>query len=166
MLNTILYNWQEGINNEVNKRRSNTTTATAATTARLSIGDNAYAAAANNDSLFDTKIDLITEGIDSFFASKIRELSKDNALTIVNYILSMRNEINLSDGYRRMNIYVLYSICNFFNNRKPYKDFARDDVLQYLDSLRKPEALDPLRRFIAVGLECACQMHLYNFRLF
>ena len=28
----------------------------------------------------------------------LRELTKDNALTIANYILSMKNEINLSDN--------------------------------------------------------------------
>jgi hypothetical protein len=82
--------------------------------------------------LFDRKIDLVTEGIESFFGSKLRELLEDNALTIVNYVLSMRNEINLSDGYRKLNIYVFYSLSKFFNNRKSYKELVRDDLLQFL----------------------------------
>lgn len=94
MLNTILYNWKEGINNEVKKRQGKSAAAIAP---RSSIGNNV--SAANNDALFDRKIDLITEGIAPFFASKLRELSKDNALTIIDYILSMKNEINLSDNY-------------------------------------------------------------------
>jgi integrase len=37
---------------------------------------------------------------------------------------------------------------SFFNNRKQYKELLRDDVLQFLDSLRKPEVLDPLHKWI------------------
>jgi hypothetical protein len=62
------------------------------------------------DSFFDRRIDLETEGIDSFFGSILKEILADNGLTIVNYVLSMRSEINLSDGYRKLNIYLLYSV--------------------------------------------------------
>jgi hypothetical protein len=143
VLNTILYNWKEGINNEVKKRQGKSAAANAP---RTSIGNNV--SAANNDALFDRKIDLITEGIAPYFASKLRELSKTNALTMIDYVLSMKNEINLSDGYRKLNIYALYSISKFFNNRKSCKEFTREDVLQSLDSLRKPEASDPLHKWI------------------
>jgi hypothetical protein len=71
-----------------------------------------------NDAIIDQRIDLITEGIDPFMASNLRKLPKDNALTIVDYILSMKSEINLSDNYRRLNIYALYRLSRFFNNRK------------------------------------------------
>src|SRR5688500_10983954 len=105
-------------------------------------------ASATDVDSFDRKIDLVTEGIDPFFGSKLRELLEDNALTIVNYVLSMRNEISLSDGYRKLNIYLFYTISKFFNNRKTYKELTRDDVMQFLDSLRKPEELDPLHKWI------------------
>jgi integrase len=144
VLNTILYNWKEGVNNEVKKRQGNKLADAIAP--RPSIGDNV--SAANDDALFDRKIDLITEGIVPYFASRLRELSKNNALTIIDYVLSMKNEINLSDGYRKLNIYVLHRISKFFNNRKLYKEFTREDVLQYLDSLRKLEASDPLHKWI------------------
>ena len=143
MLNTILYNWKEGTNNEVKKRQGKSA---AAILPRPSIGNNV--SAANNDALFDRKIDLITEGIAPYFASKLRELSKNNALTIIDYVLSMKNEINLSDGYRKLNIYLLYCISNFFENKKKYKEITRDDVMKFLDSLRKPEASDPLHKWI------------------
>lgn len=79
------------------KGQGNTSSVSAsATPTRSTINNDVSAAIANNDALFDRKIDLITEGIDLFFASKLRGLPKDNALTIVNYILSMKNEINLS----------------------------------------------------------------------
>jgi hypothetical protein len=110
--------------------------------------DNIDAVTPNNDALFDRKIGLITQGIDSFYVSLLKELSQDNALTIVNYILSMKNEINISDNYRRSNIYTLYRISKFFNNRKLYKELVRDDILQFLDSFRKPETSDPLHKWL------------------
>jgi hypothetical protein len=153
VLNTILYNWNEEIKDEVTKRPTNTsapstTAATIITSKRHSIRDNVDTVAPNNDALFDRKIDLITQGIDSFYVSLLKELSQDNALTIVKYILSIKNEINISDNYRRLNIYTLYRISKFFNNRKSYKELVRDDILQFLDSFRKPEASDPLHKWI------------------
>ena len=155
VLNTILYNWEEEANDEVKIGQGNTSsTSAAAIVARKTLGDNLDAAccccsaAANTDSLFDRKIDLITEGIDRFFVSKLRGLPKDNALTIIDYILSMKNEINLSDNYRKLNIFALHSLSMFLKNKKTYKELTRDDVLQFLDSLRKPEASDPLHKWI------------------
>jgi integrase len=149
VLNTFLYNWKEGTNDEVNKRQRNIPTATssAAIAQRSSISNNIFTVP-NSDALFDRKIDLITEGIEPFFGSRLRELSEDNALTIANYILSMKNEINLSDGYRKLNIYVFYSVSKFFKNRKTYKELTRDDVTQFLDSLRKSEESDSLHKWI------------------
>jgi hypothetical protein len=94
VLNTVLYNREEGINNAVKKRLSKVHY-------RLSHHPMLTP-------LFDRRIDLITEGIDAFFGSILREILEDNALTIFNYVLSMRSEINLSDGYRKLNIYLLY----------------------------------------------------------
>jgi hypothetical protein len=149
VLNTLLYNWKEGTNDEVNKRQRNIPAAiSSAAIARRSSISNNISGVPNNDALFDRKTDLITEGIEPFFGSRLRELSEDNALTIANYILSMKNEINLSNGYRKLNIYVFYSISKFFKNRKTYKKVTRDNVTQFLDSLRKPKESDPLHRWI------------------
>jgi hypothetical protein len=149
VLNTLLYNWKQGTNDEVNKRQRNIPTATSssAIAQRSSISNN-ISTVPSSDALFDRKIDLITEGIEPFFGSRLRELSEHNAPTIANYILSMKNEINLSDGYRKLNIYVFYSFSKFFNNRRTYKELTRDDVMQFLDSLRKPEESDPLHKWI------------------
>lgn len=88
MLNTILYNRKEETNDEVSKRKGNIPTATpsAAIAPGPSISNDVSAVSSSSDALFDRKIDLITGGIDGFFASKIRGLPKDNALTIVDYI--------------------------------------------------------------------------------
>jgi integrase len=155
VLNTVLYNRKERLNNEVKKRIGNDSRTTSTSSLAAAIepnlsGDRVTAAPSyeNTDALFDRKIDFVTAGIDQFFSSKLRTLPKHNALTIIDYVLAMKNEINLSDGYRRLNIYVLYSISKFFANKKSYREITRDDVLQYLDSLRKSEASDPLHRWI------------------
>jgi hypothetical protein len=70
-----------------------------------------------------------------------------NALAFLNYILSTINKINISDKNRRLNIYAPYRISSF-SMKKPYKELVRNDVLQYQDSFRKPEASDPLHNWI------------------
>jgi hypothetical protein len=91
MLNTILYNQDEEIEGEVNKsqRKALASSAVATTiTSSMTRPSNRDTVVANNDALFDRKIELISEGIDSFFKSDLRELSHDNALTIVYHVLS------------------------------------------------------------------------------
>ena len=93
-MNTILYNRKEEIKNEVDNSLKNTSTAatntTIASTVKPYIRSNGNNALSINDALFDRKTGLITEEIESFYVSMLRELSQDNALTIINYILSMR----------------------------------------------------------------------------
>lgn len=112
---------------------TSTTTASLPPTARPSNENNLFdAVTSNNDTLIDIKIGLITEGLTPFFATRLKNLPQENALTIVDYIISMKNEINLSDSYRKLNIYTLFRICKFLDNKKTYKEFTRDDILQYL----------------------------------
>ena len=101
------------------------------------------------DPLFDRKVDLITAGLPAGYAKCLKtEVSWDNALIISSYIVSMKTEINLSDNYRRLNIILLAKFSKFFNNEKSFNQMTRDDVLQYLDSLRKPEVSDPLHKWV------------------
>jgi hypothetical protein len=53
------------------------------------------------DSLFDSKIESSTKGLRPDTNRYLRSISIPNALVIINYITSMRTEINLSDNYRR-----------------------------------------------------------------
>lgn len=78
-------------------------------------------ALSSNDTLFERKIGFVTEGLQPFFVSRLKELPQENALTIVDYIISMKNEINLSDNYRKLNIYTLYIMSKFLNNKRHTK---------------------------------------------
>jgi hypothetical protein len=35
-----------------------------------------------------------------------------------------------------------------FHNQKPFREITRDDIISYLDSLRKPESVDPMHKWI------------------
>jgi hypothetical protein len=71
--------------------------------------------------------------------------NKENAMIICNYIQSMKQELNLSDSYRGDVIIVLCNFSMFF--KKSFKEGTREDILSFLNSFRKPEALDPLLFF-------------------
>jgi integrase len=86
--------------------------------------------------------------------------NRDNVLTICDYILSLKSEINLSNSYRRDIIHLLYKFSAFFNN-KSFKEITRGDVLSFLDSFRKIDSVDPLHRWI--GTYNLYAIHLTRF---
>lgn len=89
--------------------------------------------------LLERKIILATEG---FTRSKFCELvlkdrnrlSRENALTICDYILAMRREINPRISYKKINIQFLSELSIAVGIEKKFIDMTRDDVLSYLDS--------------------------------
>lgn len=81
----------------------NNTSAAASTTA---ISDSTTSTV-NEDSLFDLKIEMATAGLIPYYSrSLLKDVTKENSLTIAKYILAMKTEINLSDHYRQDVIYL------------------------------------------------------------
>jgi hypothetical protein len=75
----------------------------------------------------------------------MENVSRDNALIITNYIMTLKVKVNISDSYRKDTIRMFCAISRFFNN-KPFKEIARDDNPLYLYSCQKPENIDPLHK--------------------
>ncbi|MGB7953866.1 MAG: hypothetical protein WCF23_07775 [Candidatus Nitrosopolaris sp.] len=104
--------------------------------------------------IIKTKIENITEGLSSdcfnLLYNRVLPASRgrENALTICDYISSLKSEINISDNYRKNNILLLGNFSIFFKNAKTFKEITREDILSYLDSLRKIERVDPLHKWI------------------
>jgi hypothetical protein len=102
----------------------------------------------NDREVIDRKIDLATAGLHHFISKPLtQDVSPQNALTISQYVLTMKNEINISDSYREITIKILQNLCKFVR----YKDFlniTREDVLCYLDNLRQPETSDPFHKWV------------------
>jgi integrase len=90
-------------------------------------------------------------------------LPHENALTIAKYIMSMRTEINLADHYRQDLIVVLTRLSSYIsnNNNKAFKMITRQDILDFLNSFRKPDSSDHLHKWI--GTYNTYRMHLLRF---
>jgi integrase/recombinase XerD len=93
------------------------------------------------------RIEAITADLQPNLATRLQEQSKENTMTICNYILAMKTEINPSRQYRQTTIQILCYISKF-HNQKPFAEITRDDIVLYLDSLRKTEVIDPHHHFI------------------
>jgi integrase len=101
-----------------------------------------------NDPLFEQKLELATEGLEPHFLEHLKtKISPDNALIISKYILSMRIEISLSNNYKRAIISSLKLLSEFLGN-KPFEDMTRDDIISFLDSLRKDDSEDVMHKWI------------------
>jgi integrase/recombinase XerD len=102
------------------------------------------------DQVFDRKVDLITAGLRPYHARTLRNqnhVSRQNAMIICDYMLATNIEVNPSPNYRRTNIVLLIQFCKF-HNQKPFNNITREDILSFLDTLRKPEGSDPMHKWI------------------
>ena len=99
-------------------------------------------------SLIPSEINEATLGIPNCFKNMLLRLrNQDNGLAIARFILAAKNEINLSDSYRKSLISNLSILSKFYDN-KPFSEMTREDVQDYLNSLRKTEEKDPLHKWI------------------
>jgi hypothetical protein len=130
--------------------RNNTSVAAASSTATSDSTSISTTTAVVEDSLFDIKIEMATAGLIPYYSRRLlKDVTKENSLTIAKYILAMKTEINLSDHYRQDVIYLLSKLSIFCNNsnnnnnNKSFKQISRQDILSFLDNYRKPESADP-----------------------
>src|ERR687892_1397078 len=112
------------------------------------------------DTLFDIKIESIVRGLTPDCKKTLQKISKENALTIIEYIISMQTEINLSSHYQKDLILLL---CRFSrsNNHKPFQQLTRPEIITFLDSFRKSEEIDLLHKWI--GTYNLYSVHLLRF---
>jgi integrase len=101
----------------------------------------------DNDDDYNKKVKLVTEGLQSYHAALLKKQSKQNALAIVDYLLALNTEINPSLAYKSNQLRTL-TYPSEFCKQKPFIKMTRDDVLAYLDSIKRPEEADPLHQWI------------------
>jgi hypothetical protein len=64
------------------------------------------------------KIGAVTEGVHKYIYRELTdEVSTENAITIANFILAQKTEINLADTYRKTFINVLTVLSKFLKNK-------------------------------------------------
>jgi hypothetical protein len=100
-----------------------------------------------DDILYDRKIDMTTVGLQQHHNKNLREISKDNALAICDYLSVIKTEINPSKNYRRLTLVLLVQLSKFRENRS-FTSMEKEDIIAFLDRIRKPESVDPLHKWI------------------
>jgi integrase len=65
----------------------------------------------------------------------------------MNYVLDFMTEVNPSQAYRLNTIGKLKQLAEAYNPLS-FKELTRRNIVDYLDSFRKPEAIDPLHQWI------------------
>src|SRR5438093_1719086 len=120
----------------------------ATTTTATSTGNQKSTHTCDYERVANRKIDLATAGLHPFIYKDLTQnISSENATKIAEYILTMRTETNLSDTYRKLTIQTLSILSRFIRN-KSFMRLTREEVLTYLDSLRKSDAIDPFHKWI------------------
>ena len=81
----------------------------------------------------------------------LEKISQENASTIIECIYALRNETNLSIFYKQAVIDTLTTLAKFQfhgHGTKSFKNMSRNDILAFLDRLRKTEEQDRKHRWI------------------
>jgi integrase len=98
----------------------------------------------------EKKVDQLTNGATQYFKTiilKMRDANPQNAQTLCAFISSETGEYNLKLSSRLTKIKIL---CHF-NRHLDYKQFeliTKNDIRDYLDSLKKTELQDPTHKWI------------------
>jgi hypothetical protein len=104
--------------------------------------------AAMYDNQYEQNLQNIISGLQKRYSRLFTDMPKVNAIAIADFITNLNTEINLSERHKMNMIEVLNSLSNHFKNKKSFRDMKREDVLSFLDNIRKPEISDPQHKWI------------------
>ena len=100
----------------------------------------------------ETKIDLITKSLSRAYYKniliKLANRNIENANIICDYIISEQIEINIKNSTKESRIKVLVWLSNFFDDTLSFREMAKQDILNYLNSVRKSINEDEIQRWI------------------
>ena len=69
-------------------------------------------------------------------------------LVRLNYLIAMKAELNSSIMHKANILVVLCHLSEFYHNQnKLFSDMTRDDIVSYLDTVRRPEDADPYHKW-------------------
>jgi hypothetical protein len=115
---------------------------------------------------FDRKLDIVAADLSREFSGLLQKISREDALTVMDYMISLNTEVNPSVNYRKDIIKCLTRFCHhkdslYKKRGTNFKQLDRNDILAFLDNLRKSEIADPLHRWI--GTYNLYRVHLIRF---
>jgi len=102
-------------------------------------------------SKLETKLEhVIHDASKPYFRDALKrhaEVYPENANTICDYIIAEITEINIKSSKKETKIKVLLWFSNYHQG-KSFRSMTRQDILDYLNSLRKPISQDQNQRWI------------------
>jgi integrase len=116
---------------------------------------------------FQRKLEEVTAGLPPEYSNLLLDkIPRQDTITVIDYIMSLKAEVNASENYRKdvikcMTRFIAFCYSHSQTKAKKLKQLQREDVLAFLDGLRKPEASDPLHRWI--GTYNIFRIHLLRF---
>jgi integrase len=100
------------------------------------------------DTKFEGKFQSAIEGLTPYFQQLLLKIPRQNSAYIVDYVINdLKRENNASINYIRMNIYAVVDLV-IHSKKHDLKTITREDLLSYLDSLRRSETEDPMHKWI------------------
>ena len=104
-----------------------------------------------NSNTIDYKIEIITRSLTrQYFKNTLNKLAEQNiqnADTLCNYIIAEQNEINIKNSTKETKIKILVWLSDFLN-AKNYENMSKEDILAFLNKLRKSQDKDPTHKWI------------------
>jgi hypothetical protein len=108
--------------------------------------------AAEEEDVLKRKIEYITQyNSKAYYRSALVKLSQtnpENGSIICDYILAEQTQMNIKESTKEGKIKVMIWLSNYFQNKKTFKQMTKQDVLDYLNSLRKPNSDDPTHKWV------------------
>jgi hypothetical protein len=98
--------------------------------------------------LFEQKLTTITQGLQRRYSGIFTKMLRENAIAITDFITNLNTEINLSINHKVNFIEVLNALSGFHKNKIAFREMSRENILSFLDSVRKPEISDPQHKWI------------------
>ncbi|HJT84431.1 MAG TPA: hypothetical protein VJ697_08105 [Nitrososphaeraceae archaeon] len=91
------------------------------------------------------KIDNITQYQKPYISKLLCEVldkNVENAKIICDYIIAEQNKFNIKESTKEDKIKRLFQLSRFFNHNKSFFEMNKENILEFLNSLRKPSHLD------------------------
>ena len=118
----------------------------------------------NNIKELKRKIDTIIKYQKPYISKQFYEIlnqNSSNAKIIYDFIISEQNEFNIKESTKETKIKRIVNLSRFFDHKKLFYDMTKEDILDYLNSLRKPSSIDPTHK--SIGTWNARQMLFLKF---
>ncbi len=100
----------------------------------------------------EERINLITNSLSRPYFNKILRTmmteNRENAVILCDYIQSEQTELNIKDSTKEVKIKVLVWLSNHFRHTLSFKEMRKCDILEYLNTLRRPIVADQAQKWI------------------